>query len=183
MKHLRILLPLLILALILSGCAGEPMPYEYTSGDRTVTVDPINCNITCGEDVYLYEVEKTEIRTSYVIQYPNGAIFHWTASEHGGAGGWSDDYDEFRYIPGDFLVDALDQAVSQIAPNREKVGNVGIGLLLMGLGAVNFFIPYIPFYLRYGWAVENAEPSDAYITWAKIGGVIAAVLGLVWCII
>jgi hypothetical protein len=60
---------------------------------------------------------------------------------------------------------------------------VGIGLLLMGLGAVNFFLPEIPFYLRYGWAVENAEPSDAYITWTKIGGALAAVLGLVFCII
>ena len=53
----------------------------------------------------------------------------------------------------------------------------------MGLGALNFFIPELPFYLRYGWAVENAEPSDAYITVTRIGGAIAAVLGLVWCII
>ena len=133
--------------------------------------------------MYLYEVEKTEIRTSYVIQYPNGAIFHWTASEHGGAGGWSDDYDEIRYIPGDFLVDALDQAVSQTAPYRERKGNVGIGLLLIGLGAVNFFLPELPFYLKYGWAVENAEPSDTYITITKIGGVTVMVVGLIWCFI
>ena len=159
------------------------MPYEYVQGDISLTVDPINCTISHGEDVYLYEVEKTETRTGYVIQYPNGAIFHWTASEHGGAGGWSDDYDEIRYIPGEFLVDALEQAVSQTAPYREKKGNAGIGLLLMGLGAVNFFIPHLPFYLKYGWAVENAEPSDAYITVTRIGGAIAAVLGLVWCII
>lgn len=183
MKHLRILLPLLILALILSGCGEEPMPYEYASGDRTVTVDPINCSITCGEDVYLYEVEKTETRTGYVIQYPNGAIFHWSATEHGGAGGWSDDYDEIRYIPGDFLVDALDQAVSQTAPYRERKGNVGIGLLLMGLGAVSFLFPEVMFHLRKGWMFRDAEPSDAYLTWSRISGVIIAVLGLIFCII
>ena len=56
---------------------------------------------------------------------------------------------------------------------------LGTGLLLVGLGALNFFIPEIPFYLRYGWAVQDAEPSDAYITVTKIGGAIAAVLGLV----
>lgn len=183
MKHFRLILPLLILALILSGCAGEPMPYEYVRGDICVTVDPINCTITHGETVYLYEVEKTDTRTEYVIQYPNGAIYYWTSTRNGGSGGWSDDYDELSYIPGDFLVDALGQSVSQTSPSREKTGNVGIGLLLMGLGAVNFFLPEIPFYLRYGWAVENAEPSDAYITWTKIGGALAAVLGLVFCII
>jgi len=81
------------------------------------------------------------------------------------------------------LVDALDQAVRQAAPHRERNGNIGIGLLLMGLGAVNFFIPHHPFYLQYGWRFENAEPSDAYITFTRIGGAIAAVVGLVWCMI
>ena len=183
MKHFRLILPLLLLALILSGCAGEVQPYEYVRDDISVTVDPIQCRITCGEDVYLYEVEKTEIRTSYVIQYPNGAIFQWTSGEYGGAGGWTDDYDESTYIPGEILVDALDQAVRQAAPHRERNGNVGIGLLLIGLGSVSFFIPHLPFYLKYGWRFENAEPSDAYITVTRIGGAIAAVVGLVWCVI
>ena len=183
MKHFRLLIPLLVLALLLSGCAGEPMPYEYVQGDISVTVDPVKHTITHEENVYLYGVEKFDTRTEYVIQYPNGAIYYWTATGNGGSGGWSDDYDEFRYIPGDFLVDALRQSVSQISPSREKKGNFGIGLLLMGLGAVNFFIPELAFYLRYGWAVENAEPSDAYITWTKIGGVLAAIIGLIWCII
>lgn len=184
MKYFRLILPLLILALVLSGCAGEAsrMPYDtnYNTGSReySFTVDPAAGTITCGADVYTYQVEKSGNRTSYVIDYPNGAIYHWTATESGGSGGWSDNYDETRYIPGDVLVHSL-----ELNQPREKTGNVGIGLLLMGLGAVNFFLPEIPFYLRYGWAVENAEPSDAYITWTKIGGALAAVLGLVFCII
>ena len=182
MKHFRLLLPLLVLALLLSGCAGEPMPYDTNystgSGSYSFTVDPAAGTITCGEDVYTYRVETSGSRTSYVIDYPNGAIYHWTATSAGGAGGWSDDYDESRYIPGDVLVHSL-----ELNQPRQKTGNIGIGLLLMGLGALNFFIPELPFYLRYGWAVENAEPSDAYITVTRIGGAIAAVLGLVWCII
>ena len=184
MKHLRILLPLLILALILSGCAGtaSQMPYDtnYSSGSRyySFTVDPAAGTIACGEDVYTYQVEKSGSRTNYVIDYPNGAIYHWTATEHGGAGGWSDDYDPERYIPGDVLVHSL-----ELNQPREKTGNIFVGLLLMGLGALNFFLPELSFYLRYGWAVRDAEPSDAYITAAKIGGVLAAVLGLIFCII
>ena len=180
MKHLRILLPLLILALILSGCAGETsqMPYDtnYSTGSReySFTVDPAAGTITCGEDIYTYQVEKSRDRTSYVIDYPNGAVYHWIQGNGGGSGGWGDDYDPERYIPGDVLVHSL-----ELNQPREKTGNAGIGLLLVGLGALNFFITEIPFYLRYGWAVQDAEPSDAYITVTKIGGAIAAVLGLV----
>lgn len=187
MKHFWILIPLLILALLLSGCGKqntESYEYRFSRNNQviTLTVNPAEQTILNGTDVYDYVTEKHGSITSYVLTYPNGATYHWTATEHGGAGGWTDDYDETKYIPGDFLVDALQQSVDQSAP-RQKNENVGIGLLLMGLGAVNFFIPHLPFYLKYGWAVENAEPSDAYITFTRIGGALCAVAGLFACIL
>lgn len=178
MKHFRLLLPLLVLVLILSGCAGEPQPYEYSRNGDTVTVDPINRTITNDTEVFTYVTVNTGSSTRYEITFPDGSIYYWSDSGNGGAGGWTDNFDSERWSYANFLVDALQQS----AP-RQKTGNPGIGLLLMGLGAVSFFLPELPFYLKYGWAVENAEPSDAYITVTKIGGVIAAVVGLVCCII
>ena len=178
MKHFRILLPILILAMVLSACGStsqEPYTCTFSRNDqvKTLTVNPESGTILDGADVYDYEVEKSGSRTSYVITYPNGATYHWTASKHGGAGGWSDDYDDINYVSGGTLVNAIEESLP-----REKVGNP-----VMGLGSLNFFLPELPFYLRYGWAVENAEPSDAYITMTKFGGILAAVAGLVWCII
>lgn len=179
MKHFRLLLPLLLLALVLSACGEQVQePYDYTYNGKTITVDPENCTILDGADVYDYIIEKSTSRTSYVITYPNGATYHWTATETGGAGGWSENYDENQYIGGKILVKAL-----EAGQPREKTGNVGIGLLLMGLGAVDFFLPELPFYLKYGWKFENAEPSEGYLTLTRVVGAIAAVLGLVWCII
>ncbi len=175
MKHFRIFLPLLILALLLSGCAGEPQPYEYTQGGNTVTVDPVSQTITNGQEVFTYTIEEGTNSTRYQIFFPDGSEYYWSAGKYVGSGGWSDDFDSEKwYSYAGFLVNALEQS----AP-REKVGNPGLGLLMIGLGAVNFFFPEIPFYLRYGWAVENAEPSDAYITWTKFGGVIAAITGVI----
>lgn len=178
MKHFRVLLPLLVLALLLSGCAEKAQnPYSYTQGGNTVTVDPENGTITQGENVYTYTVEEGRNYTSYEIRYPNGGTYYWTTTEVSGVGGGNEAYDESEYLPGHLLVNALERP----AP-RQRHGNFVVGLMLIGLGAVGFFLPELPFYLRYGWAVENAVPSDAYITWSKIGGVLSAVLGLIYCI-
>ena len=183
MKHFRILLPLLVLALVLSACGSTSTePYEYTfslnNQVKTIKINPETQTILDGTDVYHYTVTEVGSGTDYDITYPNGGTYWWMSTKYGGHGGWGDNYDDNRYIPGDILIYAL-----QENQPWERNGNIGIGLLLMGLGALNFFIPEIPFYLRYGWAVQDAEPSDAYITAAKIGGVLAAVLGLIFCII
>ena len=178
MKHFRFLLPLLLFALLLSGCAGEPQPYEYTSGEYTVTVDPINQTITNGTEVYTYVIVEMGTANRYEITFPDRSLYWWSDSGQFGNGGWSDDFDTDNWGYAEFLVDALKQS----AP-REKQGSVGIGFLLICLGALDFFLPELPFYSKYGWRFKNAEPSEAYLTFTRISGAIVAIAGLVYCII
>ena len=179
MKHFRILVFLLVLALVLSACANQRQePYEYTFSlhgqVKTIKINPETQTILDGTDVYYYTVTEVGSGTDYDITYPNGGTYWWMSTKYSGHGGWGDNYDDNRYIPGDILIYAL-----QENQPWERNGNIGIGLLLLGLGAVNFFIPELPFYLRYGWAVENAEPSDTYLTLTKGGGILAMILGLI----
>ena len=183
MKHFRILLPLLILALILSGCGKQVQePYTYTfhtnSGEKTVTVYPESRQIVDGLDVYTYNVVYSANNTQIDIRYPDGESYWWTVTRAGGVGGWSAGYDESRYISGSVLIDAL-----QEEQPREKVGNFGLGFFLIILGLVDFFFPEALFHLRRGWMFKNAEPSETYLWLTKIGGAILAVLGLILCII
>lgn len=178
MKHFRLLLPLLVLALVLSGCAREPVPYEYTSGDRTVSVDPINRTITGNGEVFTYVIVDMGATQRYEIIFPDGSIYLWTDSGNGGSGSWSDNFDTDRWLYANFLVDALKES----AP-RQKTGNVLVGLLVMGLGTLNFFQPQLHIHLKYGWRFRNAEPSDAYLAMTRFGGLLMAVLGLICCII
>ena len=179
MKHFRILLPLLILALVLSACGSTARePYDYHFNGKTITVYPETGTIMDGLNVYRYTVKETANGFDYDITYPNGGRYWWMSTRYGGHGGWSDGYDDSLYLSGNILVNALQQGEPQ-----GKAGSVVVGLLMIGLGALNFFLPELGFWLRYGWAVERAEPSDAYITLTKAGGILAAVVGLICCFV
>ena len=179
MKHFRILLPVLILVLLLSGCAGKnPEPYTYNVNNRTIEIYPESGTIVDGLDVYHYtRTENQSGSIDYVITYPNGGRFNWTKTQNGGHGG-GNGINESLYLSGDVLVWAL-----EAGEPVKKVGSPILGILLMGLGAVNFFFPDAMFHLRKGWMFRDAEPSDAYLTWGRISGVIIAAGGLLLCII
>lgn len=92
-----------------------------------------------------------------------------------GTGGWSDDYSEDRYIPGDTLVELLSDGAQ---PEKSSGNSPFIGVLLLAIGGFNAISPQTSWYLSYGWRFKNAEPSDAALLLGRCGGVLAAVIGL-----
>lgn len=179
MKHFRVLLPFLILALIFCGCGNQVRePYDYTFNGQTITVYPETGTIVDGLDVYSYTVEESGGGRDYVITYPNGARYNWHEGKNGGLGGWSEGYDSALYLSGDILVNALEKNVP-----REKTGSPILGIPLMALGGWNILSPETVFFFRKGWMFKDAEPSDDYLVMTRIGGVITAIAGLVLCFI
>lgn len=171
----RTVILLLLLALVLAGCSAAPTkPYTVDINNDTLTIDPINCTITHGEDVYSYAITtRGETTVEYEITYPNGARYYETSTKSGGHSGWSEDYDESRYLSGNQLVWALESQVP-----RSGGGNVAAGLLLLTLGAWHTFSPYSAWYISYGWRYKDAEPSDAALLFTRIGGIACILFGL-----
>lgn len=54
-----------------------------------------------------------------------------------------------------------------------------IAFLLMLFGALDFFFPHMMWYLTEGWKFRDAEPSDAYLLFGRVIGVVLFLVGLV----
>ena len=114
---------LLVLVLVLSGCGGSK-PYEAATNWGVVTIDPEAKTITRGNDVYTYEISISRTVTTTTLSYPNGATYYLSSYGINSNSGWSDDYDENRYIPGDVLISLLEREYPQ-----EKKGTPFLGLV------------------------------------------------------
>lgn len=52
------------------------------------------------------------------------------------------------------------------------------GFIFIIIGILNIAFPKVGWYMQYGWQFKNAEPSDAALIMARVGGVVAIIVGL-----
>ncbi len=177
MKYARIVIFVLLISLLFTGCTSVPEPYTYQGGGKTIEVYPAEGKLVCGLEVYTYTVSESGNSTHYHITYPNGGSYYWSQSGWSGSGGGSDGYNELMYIPGMTLVDA-------IRAGEDQTPFPWYALILGGLGALLFFFPKESFHVTYGWRFRDAEPSGAYLGFTRFTGgaamALAVVLFLVW---
>ncbi len=173
MKRFRMIMLALLLSLSLLGCAAKQTNYTVTVRGTQYAVDTVQKTITEGENVYRYKVSGGS-SFGATITYPNGATYSYSQSGTSGISSWSDDYAEDVYTPGNILVDILQED----APKRTDPAKVLAGLILVAVGVFDVIAPRVSWYLGYGWRYKNAEPSDAALVFARIGGAIVIVIGI-----
>lgn len=187
MKRTIAMLALLFAAmLLLAGCKKEPLPTVYTvySYGAPYTIDTQGRTISDG--TYTYGYEYADSGNSVSFTYPNGEVYgaSITVASNGiggmSAGAISADYD---YSSG--YTDPLTLYRALTSPReteRASDTNPLVALLLCGVGIFNLAAPKASWYLSYGWRFKDAEPSDAYMALARIGGGIAVVIGVIMLI-
>ena len=149
--------------------------YTATKNNIDYVVDTENKTISDGHHTYQYDFSGNSSNYSITIKYPNGATYWWNKSGYTGHGGWSDNYDEKRYVDGDILT----EVVLEKAPREQKSGQGFAALLVAAVGVFNIMSPQTAWYLEYGWRFKNAEPSDLALGFNRVGGLIAVIVAVI----
>ena len=180
-KHLKLVIPVLLAAalIFLASCGhgGTSQVYDVEHNGKIFTVDQANQTIASEGHIYSFEVAGNGGNVKFKVTYPDGSTYWWSQGGNVGYGGWSDDYDPGRYAPGDVLWDVLN--LDRRADGHDSGKYIGLGLLLILLGAVNAAFPRAMWYIEYGWRYKDAEPSDMVLFAERAGGAIAVIAGVI----
>ena len=177
MKHAIQLCTCCVLALFFFTACTEKSPvqtsYSIEHAGKTFVIDAANQTITNNDDVYAYSFSGN----TTTITYPHGSTYFRTTSGNGWAGGWSDDYDETKYIPGGVLMDVLYRGRGD---EKDSSGpSPFLAILLIAAGAFNAAKPRTAWYLGYGWRFKDAEPSELALGVERVVGVVVLIIGVI----
>lgn len=174
MKKLFTFLIMIIFSISLCSCSvfQERTHFTFKNGDTTFTIDTENGTISDGTYLYQYTFSETASGYRTEITYPDGSTYWWNADETGGYGGWSDDYDESRYINGYFLHEILEKNLTEKIASK----NIFFIVLLFIIGIFNVAFPRKAWNLEYGWRFKNTEPSDTALGFQRFIGIASLVM-------
>ena len=184
-KRIRVVWMIIAVILLMTACqkVGTPSTYTVTMNDTVFTVDPGNSTISDGINTYRYEYSGSAQSYTTTIIYPDGSTYWWSTTRNGnfshGSGGWSDDYDENRYVAGDVLCDVIKVKTSTKSDDKDPI----MIMLLIVIGLFNVISPYSSWYLSSGWKNKDAEPSEEELGIARFGGVAALVIAVIMIIV
>lgn len=169
-----------LLCICLGACSREESgPKTVVRNNKTYTIDDEAMTISDGKHTYRYQIQGSGTsRVDFDITYPDGSSYYWTQSMSGGMGhgygGWSDDYDEKKYVDGQTLIAVLETQI----PEPKEPKNVILIFILIAVGLFNALTPETAWYLSDGWRYKNAEPSDTALEFTRFGGIAAIVIGV-----
>ena len=194
-KRISIFLLTALLILGLCACAEKKTqsalePYTTGWDGAVYTITPIDAykgTISDGTNTYSYRYDTSGSSYGVTFTYPDGETYRCTqnGSTSSGAafssGSASLDFDFDKYPDGMTLQRVLEQSPSA---KREKKStkNVGLILVLLFVGGINTAFPQAAWYLETGWKIKDAEPSDAALTWNRVGGVVALIIAAIMMI-
>ncbi len=126
-----------------------------------------------GKDFVMdFDISKNQVK----LFFPEKLIFTLNINGSGYSGGFND----LDAVDSDFQVFDFAQDLHKIAyGNKASGGNIAVGLLLVVLGLVNLIKPKFVWYINHGFAIKEATPSDGYLTFVRVSGVLLLIVGVI----
>ena len=179
----KVIISICAVMIIISLCScvsSVETTYTVTRNGTEFIVDTENSTIFDGTNTYTYAMTGNATEYNVEIIYPDGSKYWWKTQRNSngctGFGGWSDDYDEDRYMDGNTLYEVLNSS----APQKTNFSNnILLSLVLIVAGTFGILKPEAVWYLEHGWRYKNAGPSDLALVMNRIGGVILVIAAIV----
>lgn len=170
MKKL-IVMCLLAIMLLATACGIKAdSVYHVTHEGEEYRIDLQAHTISHQGQLYRYEITGNTV----TLIYPDGSTYWRTYQSNGNYGGWSDDYDEGRYLSGDTLLGVL----SFKPPNTKESKNIFLIFLLIAMGEFYGISPNTAWYVSYGWRFKDTEPSELALIMTRVSGIAAVIIGV-----
>ena len=170
---------LLLLALLLTGCAEAGPMQEVNVWGAVFTVDKQAFTISDEDYTYIYILPVMTDDTIRII-YPNGSWYQQSGDNVASAG-WSNDYDGTPFSPyaaGETLVQAVKQATEK---KQIPARNLIAGCVFLPWGIVNAIWPELGWALwslRHAAFVKDAEPTEFALGFGRVAGILFIVIGI-----
>lgn len=177
----RIGLFLLCLVMVLSLCACDVKPEEYTVeyNGKTYTVRPRECTISDGKYTYNYVQTGNSQKSTTTIFYPNGTSYQMMSE-----GIVTTSYGNSSFQRGDYADPSALRSVLATEPPARFDFNINfykwfLVLVSGGLGVSLLKDPQRAWEMEYGWRYKNAEPTEKALNRNRVMGVIGIVTAVI----
>jgi hypothetical protein len=184
-----LLLMLIVCIMFFTGCSrvvevnfnGERYILEEVSKDnlkktyisesnRTITVRLVENHrvVTVGDEKYIVSGSRDYV----TVEYPNGESTWMKYMDNGGYAGGGD-------VEGYPSVTEFRELVFDIQKKKEFNGMQFLaGIFVFAVSILCALRPETAWFFNRGWMYRNAEPSDAYLSYTKVMGVIGCIFSV-----
>ena len=180
-----LLLPLIIIILLVSGCTRETtvdVGYSTTINGQDILIlfnEGTRSEGTIISDNGIYTFAYY-LDGTFAVVYPNGYRYTFRDINGAIASSWSlnESAEELGFIDGMNLELAV-RSASRATQGSQRTVSPLVSILLIGLGLLNILKPKSIWWISRGWMFKNVEPSDLVLGVYRIIGIIVAFVGLI----
>lgn len=159
----------------------EGVGNDSTLSVQTTTTDEWDYIVTIDGEQYFVSGDAQ----SFSVAFPDERILRRTRSDNMSTGstapGTQTSFEDWD------TVDALGTFVFGVpatkgpgtkAPGKSPGLRI-VGFIIMVSGLVSVFNPRLAFFMELGWRIRDAEPSETYLAFSRVVGVVLIIVGLV----
>ena len=170
-----ILCLLLLVAVLLTGCAADKGPETATLSDGTeLTIDRAAGTISDGQHTYRYELSGNTEKYTAVITYPNGASYNESVNDGVSTDYWTGEEAQDGYLSGEVLVDSVIGQLSQ----PKSIKAILAGALMLGIGLLPALFPRLAWRISNSSLAKDTEPTEEDLKKGRIMGICMVAAGI-----